>query len=128
MAAQPDRAARALSYDRTAPDFDDARRSGLQTSTGVYYQGELEFTDRFRVAGGIRGDIYHFDVKNRPENSGVESTGVVSPKLSVVFAPATRFELYGYFGYGYHSNDARGATIRIDPASGDPAERVTPLA
>ena len=100
----------------------------FQTSTGAYYQGELEVTDRFRVTGGIRGDIYHFDVRsNRPENSGVKSTGLVSPKLGVVFAPATRLELYGNFGYGYHSNDARGATISIDPASGEPADRVTPL-
>jgi outer membrane receptor protein involved in Fe transport len=28
---------------------------------------------------------------------------------------------------GFHSNDARGATIRVDPASGLPARRVTPL-
>ncbi len=44
-----------------------------------------------------------------------------------MFAPATRLELYGNFGYGYHSNDARGATISIDPASGEPADTVTPL-
>jgi outer membrane receptor protein involved in Fe transport len=28
---------------------------------------------------------------------------------------------------GFHSNDARGATITVDPVSGDPVERVTPL-
>jgi len=26
-----------------------------------------------------------------------------------------------------HSNDARGATITVDPVSGDPVDRVTPL-
>ncbi|MBL8510318.1 MAG: TonB-dependent receptor, partial [Betaproteobacteria bacterium] len=30
-------------------------------------------------------------------------------------------------GRGFHSNDARGTTIRIDPKTGDPADRVTPL-
>jgi hypothetical protein len=30
-------------------------------------------------------------------------------------------------GTGYHSNDARGAAIAVDPASGEPASRVTPL-
>jgi hypothetical protein len=30
-------------------------------------------------------------------------------------------------GGGFHSNDARGATITVDPATGEPAERVTPL-
>lgn len=30
-------------------------------------------------------------------------------------------------GLGFHSNDARGTTIRVDPATGDPASRVDPL-
>ena len=30
-------------------------------------------------------------------------------------------------GFGFHSNDARGATITVDPVSGEPVERVTPL-
>ena len=30
-------------------------------------------------------------------------------------------------GLGFHSNDARGATITVDPATGEPADRVTPL-
>jgi hypothetical protein len=35
----------------------------------------------------------------------------------------------GSAGYGFHSNDARGTTIRVDPADGvTPVERVTPLA
>ena len=29
---------------------------------------------------------------------------------------------------GFHSNDARGATITVDPVTGEPAHRVTPLA
>ena len=99
-----------------------------QTSTGVYYQGELELTDRFRVATGLRGDLYHFDVRsNLPENAGTESAGLLSPKLGVAFAPSTKVELYGNFGFGYHSNDARGTTIAVDPATGNPANRVTPL-
>jgi outer membrane receptor protein involved in Fe transport len=34
------------------------------------------------------------------------------------------FELYANAGRGFHSNDARGATISADPVSGDPAEPV----
>ncbi len=37
-------------------------------------------------------------------------------------------EFYGNTGSGFHSNDARGATIRVDPSTGDPVQRVTPLA
>ena len=37
-------------------------------------------------------------------------------------------ELYANYGEGYHSNDVRGATIQVDPASGAPADRVPVLA
>ncbi|HEY1304031.1 MAG TPA: TonB-dependent receptor [Vicinamibacterales bacterium] len=100
-----------------------------QTSTGLYYQSELEITDRFRMSAGLRGDIYHFEVRSSlPENSGLDTTGLVSPKLGVVFAPSNTIEVYGNVGYGFHSNDARGVTITIDPVTRAQAERVTPLA
>jgi outer membrane receptor protein involved in Fe transport len=35
--------------------------------------------------------------------------------------------VYANAGIGFHSNDARGATIRIDPATGEPTNPVTPL-
>jgi hypothetical protein len=99
-----------------------------QTSAGVFYQGELQFSDTFRVNAGLRADIYRFAVRSdRPENSGKDTAGLLSPKLGVVFAPSRKVELYGNFGYGYHSNDARGATITIDPLTGDRTNQVTPL-
>jgi hypothetical protein len=36
-------------------------------------------------------------------------------------------ELYASVGTGFHSNDARGTTITVDPATGDPADAVDPL-
>ena len=45
-----------------------------------------------------------------------------------MFGPFDGTELYVNAGLGFHSNDARGATITVDPATGDPADRVTPLA
>jgi hypothetical protein len=45
----------------------------------------------------------------------------------VVITPSARAELYASGGFGFHSNDARGTTITIDPVTGDPAERVDPL-
>ena len=100
----------------------------LQTSAGIYYQGELEFTDTFRVTAGLRGDTYRFDVRSHiAENSGTDTAALLSPKFGVVYAPSRRVELYGNFGYGYHSNDARGATITVDPLTRLPTDRVTPL-
>lgn len=99
-----------------------------QTSVGMYYQGELELTDRLRATGGLRGDLYRFVVQgSRPENSGTQGAGLLSPKFGAVFAASRKLELYGNFGYGYHSNDARGATLTVDPLSGEPTDSVTPL-
>ena len=63
-----------------------------------------------------------------PLNSGTDYAGLASPKGGAIFGPFQGTELYVNVGLGFHSNDARGATITIDPASGNPADRVTPLA
>jgi outer membrane cobalamin receptor len=99
-----------------------------QTSIGTYYQGELEFSDSLRATAGLRGDLYRFGVQSaRPENAGTELAGLLSPKLGVVLAPSDGLELYGNFGYGYHSNDGRGTTISVDPLTGARVDPVTPL-
>src|SRR6185503_4913274 len=78
---------------------------------------------------GLRVDGYHFAVEaSEPLNSGTDHAGLVSPKGGAVLGPWRGTELYVNAGLGFHSNDARGATITVDPASGQPAQRVTPLA
>jgi hypothetical protein len=62
-----------------------------------------------------------------PENSGDVSAGIWSPTLSLVFGPWAKTEYFANAGCGFHSNDARGVTIRIDPATGDPVDPATPL-
>jgi hypothetical protein len=62
-----------------------------------------------------------------PLNSGAGTDGLVSPKFSAVLGPWAATEIYVNTGLGYHSNDARGATISVDPVTGDTVDRVTPL-
>ena len=74
-----------------------------------------------------------FDVDTRSgvgagTNSGGEVDGLVSPKLSLILQPHEQVELYLNGGGGFHSNDARGTTIRIDPAEGTPVATVDGLA
>jgi hypothetical protein len=74
---------------------------------------------------GLRGDVYRYDVRSdNPLNSGDGSDGLVSPKFIAVLGPWQGTELYINGGYGYHSNDARGATITVDPKTGQPAEQL----
>ncbi|MGH7720663.1 MAG: TonB-dependent receptor domain-containing protein, partial [Gemmatimonadaceae bacterium] len=103
---------------------DDVREWG----TGVFLEAESRWRPWFRTVLGVRGDAYRFSVtSDRPENSGTRSAGIVSPKASAVFAPSSGTELYLSGGFSFHSNDARGTTITVDPATGDPADRVDPL-
>jgi outer membrane receptor protein involved in Fe transport len=59
-----------------------------------------------------------------PRNSGDASYALFSPKLSIAYAVSPNLEIYANGGRGFHSNDARGATIKVDPNTGAAAERV----
>jgi len=99
-----------------------------QASGALYAQVSNRWSETFRTVVGVRGDLYDFDVESDdPVNSGTASEGMVNPKFSAVFGPWARTELYVNAGGGFHSNDGRGATIRRDPATGEPVDPVDPL-
>jgi len=100
-----------------------------ETSVGVYMEDTLHVSEKFRTIVGVRGDTYNFDVdSNIPVNSGTASDSIVSPKLSLIFGPWAKTEYFINYGYGFHSNDARGTTITVDPTDRvTPAEKVDPL-
>lgn len=100
----------------------------VEDSLSAWIDGEWRFTDRLRVHAGLRHDDFDFEVDAlQPENSGRADDALTSAKAGLVFTAADPLELYLSWGEGLHSNDARGATIAVDPVSGDPAERVDPL-
>ena len=104
------------------------RDSVLQTSLGGYAQNEIQWTGWLRSLAGVRADGYRFKVDaGHPLNGGLAAAGVVSPKGGLVLGPFKGTEIYANAGSGFHSNDARGATITVDPVTGEPADRVTPL-
>ena len=99
-----------------------------ETSVGGYFENTTHWADKFRTAFGIREDYYDFNVKSSLDaNSGKTHASLVSPKLSLIFGPWSKTEFYLNVGTGFHSNDARGTVIAIDPKSGDPASRVPGL-
>jgi outer membrane receptor for Fe3+-dicitrate len=53
--------------------------------------------------------------KLTPKDSGSKTSSLVSPKLSLIFGPWADTEFFVNLGYGFHSNDARGVTARVDP-------------
>jgi len=100
-----------------------------ETSYAAYAENSTEWTDTLRTVAGLRVDRFDFDVaSNIPQNSGRASATLASPKLSVIATPWKTTELFANAGFGYHSNDARGVTSTVDPKTGEPIDKATPLA
>lgn len=99
-----------------------------ETSLGLYYRQQTQWLSKLRTVLGLRGDMFFFDVESdNALNSGSRTDNIVSPKLSLILGPWASTEVYANGGFAYHSNDARGTTITVDPQTGDPAARVDPL-
>ena len=99
-----------------------------ESSTGVYFENKIQWAEKFRSVFGLRGDYYHFDVdSNIAANSGNVSDFIASPKLQLILGPWNDTEFYVNVGTGFHSNDARGTTINLDPSSGENVDNVDPL-
>ncbi len=110
---------------RTAAIRDDAVE---ESSIGVYLANETRWTDTLRSYVGVRYDRYSFDVDAiEAENSGTANDATPSTKASLIWHPSDPIEFYLSWGQGFHSNDARGTTLRLDPVTGEPADKVNPL-
>lgn len=100
-----------------------------QHLTSAYASLEQQWSERWRSVAALRADHYDYEVDaDLAVNAGTGSDDLFSPKVSLIYAPTQSTELFLSGGQGFHSNDARGTTIAIDPASGDPADPVDPLA
>ena len=100
----------------------------VESSVGIYASNSTKWTEKFRTVAGLRGDSYRFKVaSDNPANSGSVTAGIANPKLSLIFGPWAQTEYYVNLGGGFHSNDARGTTITVDPKSGDPVDKVPAL-
>ena len=100
----------------------------VESSIGVYGENSTRWSRWLRTVAGLRADAYRFDVRSdRAANSGKASDHLFSPSLSVIAGPWRDTEAYINIGNGFHSNDARGTTITVDPKTGEAADKVTPL-
>ena len=96
-----------------------SRNSVQEGSVGVYSEGTWKPTAALRLTGGLRGDYFHFAVGSRPgsgeigaDNVGRSHDSNFAPKLGAAYALNNAVELYGNWGQGVHSNDARGVQRR----------------
>jgi hypothetical protein len=115
-------------YDSVARRITEVVREDdvQQTLVGVYAQNVLEWTPWLRTIAGVRVDHKRaqVDALSLTVNGGRAQDSKASPKLSLILGPWRKSEFFVNAGTGFHSNDARGATIRLDPRSGESAQRV----
>ena len=138
--AQPWHSTLGLSVRQDEADvglYDTVRRTRLSTTRddqvritawSLYAEQAVQWTPWWRTVWGLRGDQQRFSVLSRTDdrNTGVATDALWSPKLSMVFGPWQRTEWFVNLGRGFHSNDARGVTARVDP-DGNPVDRVPGL-
>ena len=104
-----------------------------ETSAAIHYENRTAWKPWFRTVAGVRADSYDVNVRSdNPLNSGTARQTLASPKLNLIFGPWSGTEYYVNMGRGFHSNDARGMTITVDPkdpqAASSRPSKVTPLA
>ena len=118
-----------LAYTRARRTLSTVRADRiLQTSVGAWAQNTTRWTPWFRTVAGVRADAFRFDVRSDlSANSGTRTAAIANPKLAFILGPWSGTELYANLGGGFHSNDARGTTLAVDPTTGAPAARVPAL-
>ena len=91
----------------TAPNGDNQVKQG---SVALYASAKWQASTQLRFEPGVRVDYYHFDVNalNTLSVAGTDSDTIVSPKLNIAYQISSLLEAYANWGYGFHSNDARG--------------------
>jgi hypothetical protein len=99
-----------------------------QLGGGLWGETWIGLTPKLRLNVGLRADYYHAEVDAlRDVNSGEADDWMLNPKASLVWRVAPTAELSFNAGSGFHSNDARGATIRVDPVTGEAVDPVDAL-
>ncbi|MGO9638452.1 MAG: TonB-dependent receptor [Terracidiphilus sp.] len=112
----------------------------------AYVENKIQWANKFRSVVALRGDdekfvvtslAYPTDIVTLPDgttttanaaNSGSAVKFLPSPKASLIFGPWSNTEFYLQGGFGFHSNDGRGATQTIEPVSPDNPYPNTPVA
>lgn len=107
----------------------DRNRLSILTSNNVnevnmalWLEEDIVFSRKFKAQLGLRGDYLTFNVLDHldrpdfvgnglPHASGYAQSGILSPKLNLVWSPVDIVDIYVNTGTGFHSNDARDVII-----------------
>lgn len=91
----------------------------VEQSISSFAKLDLVPVDGVRLVTGARGDVFTFEARQRVNTAGDRIDGEVtkarpSVKSNLILGPWAATELFGNFGTGFHSNDARA--VVADPS------------
>lgn len=87
-----------------------------EASYAPYLKAEVQPASWLRLVGGLRSEVFTFDVRNRCDTcaerpAGRMTSSVLLPKASLILGPWASTEFFLNYGDGFHSNDARSAVV-----------------
>jgi outer membrane receptor protein involved in Fe transport len=92
-----------------------------ESAAAAYLEQEVEWVHWLRTTLAVRGDGFLFASDDRrvalesAPQTGEKFATRVSPKANLTVAPLSWLSVYGNFGLGFHSNDARGVIAGVTP-------------
>nr|WP_232364548.1 TonB-dependent receptor [Salinimonas lutimaris] len=108
-----------VNRQRTGVTRQDAISSA---SYAGYIQANLFVTDKLNLTLGGRYDYIDVDVDSvLPANSGTDTDSMFNLKGALKYQLTDTATMFVNYGQGFHSNDARGAVIQVDPVTGEDA-------
>ena len=108
-----------------------------ESSLGMFWENRIAWSDRVSTILGARYDYFDFEVTDQAgvningvdlsDNGGSKDDSLFSLKGSLIYTFSNEWEGYLAAGQSFHSNDARGTTISLDPSDGNEVDAVDPL-
>ncbi|WP_339723635.1 TonB-dependent receptor [uncultured Paraglaciecola sp.] len=108
-----------------------------ESSAGIYWENTIIWSDPIKTIFSARYDYFNFDVNSNintningidlSANKGTENADNVALKANLIYTFNQNWEAYISAGQGFHSNDARGTIVQVDPNSGESIQPVDPI-
>ncbi len=101
------------------------QQGDVKESNGfLYWNQQVDLTDKFSVTGGLRFDHFRFAYRNMlagETDYSRQQRSIVSPKLNFSYSPSPAVKIFLNNGFGFHSNDTR---VILDDMAKDILPRV----
>lgn len=81
----------------------------MQKAWGVYFQDQIDITDKFKIRGGVRYDNFDQNITNRSSASPVPNHYTrFSPNAGIVYEATDTVSFYAAYGTGFRPNSGQG--------------------